>query len=200
MDEAFMGMIQSFAFNYAPYGWALCNGQIIAIMSNTALYSLLGTTFGGDGKTTFGLPDLQCRTLVGVGWTTGPTSTVEWGEKGGVQSVNLLLNNLPMHNHALVNGNGTNGTSKVTTVVSTVNNEYESAESNNGANALGTSGNMPSVYRESPSGADHIGGVISKISGSTSVVGSSATTVDVRNPFLGLYYCISTYGYYPSRP
>jgi microcystin-dependent protein len=200
MDDALMGMIQPFAFGFAPYNWALCNGQIINIVTNTALYSLLGTTFGGDGKTTFGLPDLQCRTLVGVGGGTGQTSPVDWGEKEGIQNVNISLGNLPAHSHALANGDGTNGTAKVTTVVTTVNNTNASNASNTGNNGLGTSGSMQPIYRESPSGTDHIGGVESKITGSTAVAGSTSTSIDIRNPFLGLYYCIAFYGYYPIRP
>lgn len=200
MDEVIMGTIQPFAFGFAPYNWAFCNGQIINIVTNSALFSLLGTTFGGDGKTTFGLPDLQCRTLVGVGGATPQTSQVEWGEKGGIQNVNLSLGNLPAHSHTLANGDGTNGTAKVTTVVSTVNNTDVSNVSNTGSYELGTGGTMQPIYRESPSGNDHIGGVESKITGSTSAAGSSATTIDVRNPFLGLYYCIALYGLYPIRP
>jgi microcystin-dependent protein len=198
MDEAFLGMIQAVGFSYAPNGWALCNGQIMNITTNTALFSLLSNTFGGDGKKTFGLPDLQGRTVIGVGAATPQTSEVLWGEKNGIESVTLTQNNLPVHVHQLINGDGTNGTTKVTTTVWTVNNGNESTESNNGANVLGTSGNMPSIYRESPSGTDHLGGVISKAIGSTIVAGSGLP-LNLRNPGLGLYYCISTQGYYPTR-
>ena len=65
MDEVFIGTIQAFAFSFAPYGWALCNGATVPIAQNQALYSLLGTTYGGDGKITFGLPDLRGRTVIG---------------------------------------------------------------------------------------------------------------------------------------
>lgn len=201
MDEAILGSIQAFAFSFAPYGWALCNGVTVPITQNTALFSLLGTTFGGDGKTTFGLPDLRGRTIIGTGSATAQTSVVAWGEKSGVQSVPLTTNNMPMHNHMLVNGDGlTVGTVKVNTTVVTVDNTNESPETNNGENVLGTAGSMPSIYRESPTGTDSLGGIESKITGSTSFVGSSSVNLDIRNPYLGLYYCIATMGYYPTRP
>lgn len=201
MDEAILGSIQAFAFSFAPYGWALCNGATVPIAQNTALFALLSTTYGGDGRTTFGLPDLRGRTVIGIGSATAQTSAVAWGEKNGVQSVALTTNNMPNHNHMLVNGDGlTVGTVKVNTTVFTVDNTNESPETNNGENVLGTAGSMPSIYRESPTGTDSLGGVESKIIGSTAPAGYNNVTLDIRNPYLGLYYCIATTGYYPSRP
>ena len=99
-SEPFIGQIQMFGFNFPPRGWAHTNGQLLAISSNTALFSLLGTTFGGDGRTTFGLPDLRGRIAKHVG--SGPgLSTVTWGQKGGAESASLSVNNLPPHNHAV---------------------------------------------------------------------------------------------------
>jgi microcystin-dependent protein len=198
MDEAFLGMINPFGFSFAPRGWAQCNGQILNITTNSALYSLLGTTFGGDGKTTFGLPDLRGRAIVGAGPATPYTSAVAWGEKSGGVSLTLNQNNLPLHNHSLVNGNGSNGTVKVTTTVLTVDNTNSTSETDNGSNVLGTAGSMLTIYRESPSGTDHLGSVISKATGTTSTVGGS-TSLNLRNPYLGINYCIATQGYYPSR-
>jgi microcystin-dependent protein len=199
MDEAFMGSIQAVAFNYAPRGWALCNGQIINIVTNTALFSLLGNKFGGDGKVTFGLPDLQGRTIIGSGAATPNTSAVEWAEKGGATSVALTINNFPVHNHQLVNGTGTNGTVKVSTTVYTTTQGDNSNVSDNGANGLGTGGTLQPIYRELTASSDYIGGLESKIAGSTSSEGGGATSVSIQNPFLGLNYCIATQGYYPSR-
>ena len=100
MSEPFLGQIQPFGFNFPPRGWAHCNGQLLAISSNTALFSLLGTTFGGDGRTTFGLPATRGRTLVGVG--TGPgLDAIAWGQKGGSNDVTLTVNQMPSHNHVL---------------------------------------------------------------------------------------------------
>lgn len=196
--DPFLGQIQAFGFSFAPIGWALCWGQTMSIAQNNALYALLGITFGGDGITTFGVPDLRGRTVVGVGQATTLTSAVAWGEKLGAESAALLSSNMPAHNHQIVNGNGLAGTVAVTTNIQTVNNGNESTESNNGANALGTSGNMPSIYRESPSGSDSLGGVTSAIAGTTSYSGSSLP-FNIRNPYLGMYYCIATSGIFPSR-
>jgi microcystin-dependent protein len=90
-SEPFIGEIRMFGFNFAPRGWAFCDGQLLPISQNTALFSLLGTTFGGDGRTTFGLPDLRGRTAIHVG--TGPgLAPYAWGQKGGSETE-------PDHNH-----------------------------------------------------------------------------------------------------
>ncbi len=96
--EPFIGQIMPVGFNFAPRGWALCDGAILAISQNTALFSLLGTTFGGDGRTTFALPDLRSRSIVHVG--TGPgLDTVTWGERGGNYQHTLTVNQMPSHTH-----------------------------------------------------------------------------------------------------
>lgn len=102
--ETFMGTILAFGFNFAPRNWAFCNGQLISIAENSALFALLGTTFGGDGINTFGLPDLRGRTAIGQGHGDG-LSTYIIGEKGGSEQVTLLPNQIPAHSHAL-NGLG----------------------------------------------------------------------------------------------
>ena len=79
--EPFLGQIQAFGYNFAPRGWATCEGQLLSIAQNTALFSLLGTQFGGNGQTTFGLPDLQGRTMVGAGQGAG-LSPVDIGQQG----------------------------------------------------------------------------------------------------------------------
>jgi microcystin-dependent protein len=198
MDDAFLGTIMAVGFNFAPRNWAMCNGQILSVASNTALFSLLGATFGGDGRVTFGLPDLQGRTIVGAGQGPG-LSGISYGEKAGAESINILTSNMPAHNHQIINGTGANnGTVKVTTTVTTVDSQDETNESDNGNNGLGTGGSMQSIYRESPSGNDHIGGVSSTITGSTSLAGSNIP-VNIRNPYLGMYYCIALEGIFPSR-
>lgn len=100
MSEPFIAEIKMFGGGFAPRGWAFCDGQLLAISQNSALFSILGTTFGGDGRTTFGLPDLRSRVPVHPG--TGPgLSTRRWGEKGGTERVQLSLNQLPSHTHSL---------------------------------------------------------------------------------------------------
>ncbi|MDX1463305.1 MAG: tail fiber protein [Marinirhabdus sp.] len=96
--EPFLGQIQAFGFNFAPRGWAKCEGQLLSISQYTALFSLLGTTFGGDGRTTFGLPDLRGRSIVGMG--SGPgLDTITWGEKGGNYQHTLTQAEMPAHTH-----------------------------------------------------------------------------------------------------
>lgn len=186
--EPFIGQIQPFGFNFAPRGWAQCNGQLIAISSNTALFSLLGTAFGGDGRTSFALPDLRGRSMVHIG--SGPgLSPISWGERGGREVIQLVEANMPRHSHALVNG-----TANVT--VTTIDSDSASPESDNGTNGLGTNGDMPDIYRENPVGADKIGGVT--ISGNTNMAGGSQA-FDSRNPFLGVNVCIAQLGLFPSR-
>jgi len=93
MSEAYVGEIRMFAGNYAPEGWALCNGQLLSISEYETLYMLLGTTYGGDGQTTFGLPDLRGRIPVHC------STTIPYGSKDGVESVTLISTNLPAHTH-----------------------------------------------------------------------------------------------------
>jgi len=99
MSEPFIGEIRMVGFNFAPRGWALCDGQLLAIAQNTALFSLLGTTYGGDGRTTFGLPDLRSRVPMHAG--TGPGLTPrQLGAKFGLETVTLNVSQLPAHTHA----------------------------------------------------------------------------------------------------
>jgi microcystin-dependent protein len=99
-SEPFIAQITMFGGNFAPSGWAFCNGQLLSISSNTALFSLLGTTFGGDGRTSFGLPDLRGRVAIHPG--SGPgLSTYRLGQKGGAEQVTLNLNQIPSHSHSV---------------------------------------------------------------------------------------------------
>mmetsp|Transcript_47698 Transcript_47698/g.78718 ORF Transcript_47698/g.78718 Transcript_47698/m.78718 type:complete len:364 (+) Transcript_47698:76-1167(+) len=101
-SEPFIGEVQMFAGNFAPRGFAFCNGQLLQISENTALFSILGTTYGGDGRTTFGLPDLRGRAPLHVGGSrnTGPgLSTYSLGQKDGVETVALSVNEMPSHIH-----------------------------------------------------------------------------------------------------
>ena len=96
--EPFIAQIVMFAGNFAPRGWAFCDGQVLAISSNSALFSIIGTIYGGDGRTTFGLPDLRGRVSVHPG--NGPgLSTCKLGQRGGVENVRLTENEMPSHNH-----------------------------------------------------------------------------------------------------
>ena len=100
MADPFVAEIRIFPFNFAPKGWAWCNGQLLPISQNTALFSLLGTTYGGDGKSNFALPDLQGRAPMHTGQGTG-LSLRDLGEAGGSETVTLLESEMPTHTHAL---------------------------------------------------------------------------------------------------
>ncbi|MGF6310578.1 microcystin-dependent protein [Bradyrhizobium sp. i1.8.4] len=101
MAEPYVAEIRIFPFNFAPKGWAFCNGQLLPISQNTALFSLLGTTYGGDGKSTFALPNMQGNAPMAPGQGPG-LSLYDLGETGGSTSVTLLQTEIPLHNH-LVN-------------------------------------------------------------------------------------------------
>jgi microcystin-dependent protein len=98
MADPFIGEIRMFGGNFAPTGWALCNGQLLPISQNTALFSILGTTFGGNGQTTFGLPDLRGRVPMNFGQGPGLTPR-NLGENGGSETVTLLVTQMPAHTH-----------------------------------------------------------------------------------------------------
>ena len=100
MSEAFVGEIKMFAGNFAPRGYAFCDGQLLAVSQNDALFSLYGTIYGGDGKTTFGLPDLRGRIPVHAGQGPGLSSR-KLGQKTGSEQVTLTTNQIPSHNHPL---------------------------------------------------------------------------------------------------
>ena len=101
MADPFVAEIRMFGFNFAPTGWAQCNGQILPLSQNTALFSLLGTTYGGDGKSTFALPDLQGSVPLHPGQGQG-LSLYDLGQQGGSQFVTLIQSEMPMHSHTFV--------------------------------------------------------------------------------------------------
>ena len=98
MSEPFVGEIRMFGFNFAPQGWAQCNGQLLPIAENTALFSLLGTTYGGDGHATFALPDMRSRVPVCQGQGEGLSSYAD-GQAGGAETVTLAATQMPRHTH-----------------------------------------------------------------------------------------------------
>ncbi len=170
--EPFIGQIQAFGFNFPPRGWAHCNGQLLPIAQNTALFSLLGTTFGGDGRTTFGLPEMRGRSIRHVG--NGPgVNPVTWGQRAGSNTTNILAANMPSHNHS------------VSIAVSNAAGEEAAPNGNYLANNAGG-------YNEDPSSG---AALASSTSGNTG--GNSPLGID--NPFIGIYVSIALVGIFPSR-
>ena len=169
----FLGQIQPFGFNFAPRGWTLCNGQLLAISSYTALFSLLGTTYGGDGRTTFGIPDLRGRSIVHPG--NGPgLSPISWGQRAGAETVTLTTNHMPAHTHGPGNLTGVVGVN------------------NDGSEANGTVPGQANNEAGAANAAVTING------GQTSSTGNGQF-FNIRNPFLGVYVSIALEGVYPSR-
>src|ERR1700748_1336880 len=116
MSDQFVAEIRIFPFNFAPKGWAMCNGQLLPISQNTALFSLLGTMYGGDGRSTFALPNLQGSAPMNQG--AGPNLTQRtMGESGGSPSVTLLSTEMPSHTHTVMNAAASNATVPATNTV-----------------------------------------------------------------------------------
>ena len=172
-------------FGFNPRSWAKCDGQLLAINSNQALFSLLGTTFGGDGRTTFGLPDLRGRNIVHVGQGPG-LSNIRWGQRGGREIITLTTNEMPAHTH----------TGTMATTVYTTDNSDAANETGSGDTGLGSGGTMPSIYRENITQTSHLGGV----SSTASVFNNGGQQWwSSRDPFLGIMHNIALQGIFPSR-
>ncbi|MGY3090569.1 microcystin-dependent protein [Hymenobacter sp. UYAg731] len=178
--DPFVGEIRAVGFNFAPRGWALCQGQLLAISQNTALFSLLGTNYGGDGRTTFGLPDLRSRLIVQPGQGPGLSNYV-LGQLSGSESVVLTANQMPAHTHTLsgvtVNANSAAGTAAAPA-----------------GNVLGSNANVQH-YAASPDAQM----AASSVSGTTTPAGSGNPHANTM-PSLGLNYVIALQGIYPPRP
>ncbi len=173
--EGTIAEIRMFAGNFAPRNWAFCNGQTLSISQNTALFSLLGTTYGGNGQTTFALPDLRGRVPVGSGNGPGLPS-VFLGEVSGVATVTLGLANLPSHNHSMQVNNNITGMS-ATAAGNYLNSKTESGES------VAESG-LSSGVLLNPATIGNAGG---------------GQPYENRQPYLGMNYIICMFGIFPSR-
>ncbi|MCE3296525.1 MAG: phage tail protein [Crocinitomicaceae bacterium] len=181
MDE-YLGMIKIFAGTFAPKNWMFCDGSILPISSNTALFSLLGVQYGGNGTTTFALPNLSNNVLVGAGQGPG-LSYYSIGENGGVAAVTLTNLEMPVHNHSF-NVNSTPGNAQSIASNATI------AAVNVPA---GRSNNPVNGYKASP--ASPIGLAPTNI-----LPNGGGQAHENRQPFLVLNYIICTSGLFPSRP
>jgi microcystin-dependent protein len=200
--EEFIGTVKAFAFNFPPRGWQFCNGQIMSIAQNNALFAILGTTFGGNGQTTFGLPDLRGRTIVHPGQGPG-LSNVNYGEVAGTEATSLTINNMPGHVHPIATGTGGQATLTVATVATAITGGTITNESDNGGNSFSSGGSTANVYSEpggSGSGTSTINGIATTatLAGTTGLAGGS-TPFSLRNPYLGIYMSICLEGVFPSR-
>lgn len=187
MSEPFIGEIRMVGFNFAPRGWALCDGRLLAISQNSALFSLLGTTYGGNGTTTFALPDLRGRSPVGMG--TGPGLTpITQGQVSGAEHVSLTTAELPPHAPAVTVNVAIPAVAASTNVAAA-----PSATSVLGPIAAG--GRPGSLY--STDAAD----VTLKPFDATVTVApvGSGSPVPLRNPFMGTNFVIALEGIFPSR-
>lgn len=190
--EQYLGTILAFGFNFAPRGWALCWGQTLGIAQNTALFSLLGTTYGGNGQTTFALPDLRGRSLVGMGQGLGLTNVVQ-GEIAGNENITLTINNVPMHGHPLASP-----AAVITTLVNAISDKSISNDPDGGNNSFAAGGNTPNIYSEPGGTANKVGGITSTIAGTTGIAGGNQP-FGIRNPYLGINYSIALEGIFPTR-
>ncbi|HEY8160281.1 MAG TPA: tail fiber protein [Methylobacter sp.] len=227
--EAFVGTILPVGFNFAPRGWAFCNGQLMSISQNTALFSLLGTMYGGDGVSTFGLPDLRGRLIVGSQGDGPGLAPVEQGEKAGTNNTTVISNgtatisltqaNLPSHTHAAtLSLSGLSATTNIN-----IDTTAHGAPPATAAFAAGstltstTAGSGASAAIYLPSGTAQatpvpLSGVTTTVTGSGTVSNAntgngtpltvpvvSTATISNMQPYLGLNYIIAMEGIFPSR-
>ncbi len=171
MSEPFVGEIRMFAGNFAPRGWAFCDGQLLAVSQNDALFSLLGTVYGGDGRTTFGLPDLRGRVPIHAG--TGPgLSQRRLGAKFGTEEETVTVNQLPSHTHPM----------QASTTIAD-----ETAPAGN----VTAQPNATNLYVAFDPGTDFASSAVTG-------TGGSQSHINVM-PFLCINFIIALFGIYPSR-
>lgn len=178
--EGTIGEIRGFAGNFAPRTWAFCSGGLLAISSNTALFSILGTTYGGDGRTTFGLPDLRGRIPMNVGSNhtgQGPgLSPVTLGQMGGIENATMTLTEMPVHHHiGVINVKSGDGAKRQAT------------------NNILSGDATTSIYsNEVPDGNLNLSSMTTNATG-------SGNNFSIRNPYLGINMIICLQGVFPSR-
>ena len=167
----YVGELLLFGGNFCPQGWLPADGRLLPIADNEVLFTLLGTTYGGNGVTTFGLPDLRGRAAVGM---RPQTPAIQLGESGGTENVTLLPYNLPFHTHDLL------------------------ASTQPATHATPAPGRVPAMAQNG--GAYAAGGTPVNLQQATSTTGGGQQAFSVRGPFLAMQWCIATGGIYPSRP
>lgn len=211
--DPFVGEIRIIPWNWAPEGWLLCNGQLVSISSYQALFSLVGTVYGGDGTSTFALPDLRSRVPIGMGQSPG-LSLYQIGQKGGVENVTLTTPQLPAHTHpATFTPTG----APATPVSVAVNIAVANSSTNNVSSPVDNVIAVPkpsgpgtiNAFQAPGSTSGNLGGVSATVSGGTGgitggsvAVGPTGSNLPVPTlpPYLCLNFIIAWQGVYPSRP
>lgn len=181
MSEFFLGQVMMTGFAFPPKSWAMCNGQLLPIAQNTALFSLLGTQYGGNGVTTFALPDLRSRTPVGYASSVDPgwqPPSVSIGQVGGAEIVTLLSTNLPMHTHG-VSASANNGDNRIPS------NRTFATSVNSGGAAI-------PIYGASG------GALVAQNPASVTPAGGNQPHPNMQ-PYTTINFCIALGGIYPSR-
>ena len=191
MSEPYLGQLMCVGFNFNNRGWNNCDGQILPIAQYTALFSLFGTIYGGDGRTTFGLPDLRGRVPIHTG--TGPgLSPRPQGEKSGGETVILNSGQIPSHNHNLINGTAANQAH----VAIDVNNATNADSKNPSGTALAVS--RENTYLSTGAVDAQLNAAAASISGQTALTGGNQPHNNMQ-PFLVLRWLVAMVGVYPSR-
>jgi microcystin-dependent protein len=188
-NDVFVGQIMLFPFNFAPTGFAFCRGQLLPIGQNTALFSLLGTNFGGNGTTHFALPNLQGRVPMGFGQGPGLTDHPFLGETGGSETLPLTTAQMPLHSHPM------SATSAVATVA--CKNGAGDRQTPVGTVPATESAGVTATYSSAPPNAMMRPGNIA-LSGTTAPAGG-AQPHENRQPYLAMSYCIALQGIFPPR-
>ena len=170
MSDQFVAEIRIFPFNFPPTGWAFCEGQLMPISQNTALFSLLGTTYGGDGKSTFALPDMQGNAPMQPGQGQG-LSLRDLGEMSGVESITLLVSEMPFHTHAASG----------------------SDEDDNSTIPVGHAyGKLSVAYKDA--------GALGQLAPQSLAIAGGGLPHNNMQPYLTLNFCIALQGIFPQRP
>jgi len=191
--DGYIGSMTVFGGNFAIRGCDLAQGQLLQISQNTALFSILGTTYGGDGRITFGLPDTRGRSVIGAG--SGPgLPPVSWGEKGGAATATLNIANLPSHSHSATTTVDATATANASTA------DANTADPTDAVWAIAKKG-KPQVYNASaPSVAMRAGAVTVEASATTTIGNTGGgQSFSIRDPFIGMYWLIQLEGVFPSR-
>ena len=191
----YIAEITLFAGNFAPRNTALCQGQILSISQNTALFSLLGTTYGGNGQTTFALPDLRGRAPIQQGQGPG-LSNISLGEAAGTETVTLLTTQMPAHTHTAT-FNGSTSTLSAATSKATVQTPVAGVVLAKSTDSAGTA--VPLIYAPSGTATPVALGGLNVAGTVTNANTGGSQPVGIRNPYLGLNFIITLFGIFPSR-